>query len=281
MSVPLKKQYAQWIKLLHQEGIESAAFEVDILLQECLGIERKTRFLDPDFSLSAEKTAQIQSLLRRRIEGEPLQYLIGHWEFYGRSFLLGPGVLIPRADTEILVEHVLEKIRTISSPIIMDLCAGSGCLGLTIANERPDAQVYLMELSDLAADYCKKNLAALAPWTHFLQRDALMPPENLPLFDVVLSNPPYIPTSDLNALQKEVLHEPTMALDGDWDGLRFYKGITSLWKEQLVSGGLLAYEIGYDQGEAVSAILKENGFTHIGVIKDYGGNDRVVSGIKR
>lgn len=281
MSVSLRKQYADWIGFLRQEGIESASFEVDLLLEECLGVHKAMRLLRPDLTITPEQKARIDTLLHRRICGEPLQYLLGRWDFYGRSFLVGPGVLIPRADTEILVEHALEKTKAVAAPVIADLCAGTGCVGITMACQRPDAQVYLMELSDPAADYCKKNLAALAPQAHFVKRDVLIPTADLPLFDAVLSNPPYIPTADLQTLQKEVRHEPAMALDGDKDGLRFYRGITAVWREKLVPGGLLAYEIGYDQAQAVSAILEEHNFMDITVLKDYAGNNRVVSGIKR
>lgn len=272
----VKDFYLVWLGCLRQAGIEAPGFELDLLLETFCAVSQKDRLLYPDRKLTPEQTKQIEQLLSRRIKGEPLQYLLGWWEFYGRRFSVGPGVLIPRPDTEKLVELVLKELEDIPSPRVADLCAGSGCIGLTIACERPDAQVSLLELSPQAADFCKKNREILAPRCSFFQADVLKDTQGLNHLDAVLSNPPYIPSADLPALQQEVQREPSMALDGEEDGLRFYREIPVLWKKTLKSGGLLAFEIGFDQAKPVCALLKEAGFEKIRVEKDYGGNDRVV-----
>ncbi|MBQ7083299.1 MAG: peptide chain release factor N(5)-glutamine methyltransferase [Oscillospiraceae bacterium] len=277
----LRNWYAQQKKRMTEAGIESAGFELDLLLAQFADISRERRLLCPDTGLDDPVRQRLDGLITRRLQGEPLQYLLGQWEFFGRSFSVGPGVLIPRADTEILVEQALSVLEKIPSPKIADLCAGSGCIGITVACERPDAAVSLVELSEQAAVWCRKNIDALAPQCCLLQADVLNSTAGLEDLDAVLSNPPYIPTKDLSGLQKEVQNEPFMALDGDTDGLRFYRGITGLWKKRIRPGGWMIYEIGFDQAEDVSRILAEHGFKKVRTIKDYGGNDRVVLGQKQ
>ena len=148
--------YPLWLRRLQQAGVAAAGFELDLLLEGSCSISKAQRLAHPEQELCPEKIAQIQSWLSRREAGEPLQYLLGWWEFYGRRFAVGPGVLIPRADTEILVEQALKELANTPSPRIADLCAGSGCVGLTVACERPDAEVALLELSPKAGEYLKK-----------------------------------------------------------------------------------------------------------------------------
>ena len=250
------------------------------MLEEGLSLSKAQRLSHPEQEIGPENIAQIQQWISRREQGEPLQYLLGWWEFYGRRFSVGPGVLIPRADTEILVEQALKELEHVPAPRIADLCAGSGCVGLTIACERPTAQVSLLELSPDAFDYCARNVKALAPGCRLIRADVLRTTAGLTSLDAVLSNPPYIPSGDLPGLQKEVQKEPRLALDGAEDGLRFYREIPVLWKEALAPGGLIAFEIGFDQATAVVSFLERAGFCHIRTVKDYGGNDRVVLGRK-
>lgn len=265
-----------WLERLRRAGVEAAGFELDLLLETFCSVSKENRLLHPDRQLSLEQVQQMRGLLSRREAGEPLQYLLGWWEFYGRRFQVGPGVLIPRPDTERLVELALEALEGVPSPQVADLCAGSGCIGLTVACERPDAQVFLLELSGPAAEYCKKNREIWAPRCTLFLTDVLKGPPLLGRLDAVISNPPYIPSADLPALQREVRHEPSMALDGAADGLRFYREIPPLWKDALKPGGLLAFEIGFDQAAPVCTLLKVAGFEKIRVERDYGGNDRVV-----
>ena len=272
----IKDVYPIWLERLRRAGMDAADFELDLLLEAFCFISKKDRLLYPGRELSAEQIERLERLLSRREEGEPLQYLLGWWEFYGRRFRVGSGVLIPRQDTERLVELALRELEDIPSPQVADLCAGSGCIGLTVACERPDAQVFLLEVSSQAVVYCKENREIWAPHCTLFQTDVLKGTQGLAGLDAVLSNPPYIPSADLSSLQREVRHEPSMALDGTADGLCFYREIPPLWRDALKPGGLLAFEIGYDQAQAVCALLKEACFEGIRVEKDYGGNDRVV-----
>ena len=272
--------YPVWLRRLREAGIDAAGFELDLMLEEGLSLSKAQRLSHPEQEIGPENIAQIQQWISRREQGEPLQYLLGWWEFYGRRFSVGPGVLIPRADTEILVEQALKELEPVPAPRIADLCAGSGCVGLTIACERPTAQVSLLELSPDAFDYCARNVKALAPGCRLIRTDVLRTTAGLTGLDAVLSNPPYIPSGDLPGLQKEVQKEPRLALDGAEDGLRFYREIPLLWKEALAPGGLIAFEIGFDQATAVVSFLERAGFCHIRTVKDYGGNDRVVLGRK-
>lgn len=272
--------YPVWLRRLREAGIDAAGFELNLMLEEGLSLSKAQRLSHPEQEIGPENIAQIQQWISRREQGEPLQYLLGWWEFYGRRFSVGPGVLIPRADTEILVEQALKELEHVPAPRIADLCAGSGCVGLTIACERPTAQVSLLELSPDAFDYCARNVKALAPGCRLIRADVLRTTAGLTSLDAVLSNPPYIPSGDLPGLQKEVQKEPRLALDGAEDGLRFYREIPLLWKEALAPGGLIAFEIGFDQATAVVSFLERAGFCHIRTVKDYGGNDRVVLGRK-
>lgn len=267
--------YFLWLERLRRAGVESAGFELDLLLEAFCSVSKEDRLLHPDRPLSSQQVRRMRELLFRREAGEPLQYLLGWWEFYGRRFRVGPGVLIPRPDTERLVELALEELACVPSPQVADLCAGSGCVGLTIACQRPDAQVFLLEVSPQAAAYCEENKNAWAPRCALLKADVLKGPPQLSQLDAVISNPPYIPSADLSSLQREVKREPSLALDGAADGLRFYREIPPIWKDALKPGGLLAFEIGFDQGEAVRGLLKAAGFEKVRVEKDYGQNDRV------
>ena len=271
--------YPVWLRRLREAGIDAAGFELDLMLEEGLSLSKAQRLSHPEQEIGPENIAQIQQWISRREQGEPLQYLLGWWEFYGRRFSVGPGVLIPRADTEILVEQALKELEHVPAPRIADLCAGSGCVGLTIACERPTAQVSLLELSPDAFDYCARNVKALAPGCRLIRADVLRTTAGLTGLDAVLSNPPYIPTSVIHSLAEEVkLHEPLMALDGKEDGLWFYREIVRKGPEYLKRGGRLFFEIGYDQGEAVRSLMEEAGFTEVTVKKDLAGLDRVVFG---
>lgn len=271
----VKDCYSLWLDRLRRAGVESAGFELDLLLETVCSISKKERLLSPKQALTPEQTEQMERLLSRREAGEPLQYLLGWWEFYGRCFRVGPGVLIPRPDTERLVEWALEELERVPSPKVADLCAGSGCIGLTVACERPDAQVFLLEVSPQAAAYCDENRKIWAPGCTLFQTDVLKGTQGLTGLDAVLSNPPYIPSADLSSLGREVKHEPQLALDGAADGLCFYREIPPLWKDALKPGGLLAFEIGFDQAQAVCALLENADLEKIRVEKDYGGNNRV------
>lgn len=221
--------------------------------------------------------AQIEQIVLKRRQGIPLQYILGRWWFYKSEFLVGEGVLVPRQDTETLVEAALELIRDIKAPRVCDLCAGSGCIAISIAGDRQDATVTAVEKYPAAYSYLEQNIklnnaSNVTPKLY----DVLNEPFGK--YNLIVCNPPYIPSGDEKELSKEVLNEPHTALFGGEDGLYFYREISKNWKQSLVSGGILAFEVGINEAEAVAEILKTNGFTNIGFKNDLIGIQRVVFG---
>ncbi len=219
----------------------------------------------------------IDQIINRRKQGEPLQYIFGKWWFYKSEFLVGKGVLIPRQDTEHLVEEGLNLIKDKTSPSVCDLCSGSGCIAISIALDRPDATVLAVEKYSDAYAWLLKNIEKNgAKNVTPLLADALCPTNDR--FDLIVSNPPYIPSTEKETLSKEVLNEPHTALFGGEDGLFFYRELSKLWKNNLSEGGYLAFEVGIKEANLVAQILKENGYTNIGVKNDLLGVQRVVFG---
>lgn len=285
---------AEEIKIsLKNAGIEEYEFESRCIIEDLLGLDPVHAIMCSDKECPPEKEKAIRTLLEKRISGQPLQYLLGEWEFYGYKFKVGEGVLIPRPDTETLVDTVIEHFKkaNIPNPRIADLCSGSGCIAVTLKKQIPSCKMYAVELSSEAMPYLTENICRNNATVTILKGDItdgkmlenFFDPENTGDFlklNCIVSNPPYLNADEMNSLQKEVSFEPKMALAGGTDGLKFYKIISCLWKEVLADGGFIAFEIGYEQGEAVSRILSDNGFTDIKIVKDLAGLDRVVRGIK-
>jgi len=222
------------------------------------------------------------ALAERRAAGEPLQYILGEWEFYGLRFAVGPGVLIPRPETEMLVEIALEHLRDSSSgpqatPTVFDLCAGSGCVGLSVARHCPNARVYLIELSDEAMPYLRQNAKAYAN-AEVLYADVIDCQLSSVECQLILANPPYVKSGEINALSGEVRREPRMALDGGADGLAFYRVLAEKWLPRLAPGGLLACECGEGQAGDVAAMFAPCATS---IAKDFNGIERVVIARRR
>lgn len=256
---------------------ESPSFEAFELLAGCAGLSR-TQVLTGSSELSDEQIRTIDAALLRRLNGEPLQYILGEWTFYGRPFSVGEGVLIPRADTETLVEAALSLASVVEKPQIADLCAGSGCIAVTLARELSGASVDAFEKSEEAFSYLTRNIARHGAAVRPFLFDVCA--SSAGLYDMIVSNPPYLSDGDMAHLQREVSFEPSMALAGGADGLDFYRIITRRWKSNLKNGGALLYEVGAGQADSVSAILSENDFADICTWRDLCGIIRVVGGIK-
>ncbi|MCL2034328.1 MAG: peptide chain release factor N(5)-glutamine methyltransferase [Oscillospiraceae bacterium] len=214
-------------------------------------------------------------MVKRRLGGEPLQYLLGEWEFYGLPFKVGKGVLIPRAETESVVDTALDLLKDIKSPVVLDLCSGTGCVAAAISHNRPDALVTAVELSDAAYDYLLLNIELNHSKVMPVKQD-IKEYKHPCLLDILVSNPPYIPKETIAALQTEVKFEPRMALSGGGDGLDFYRIIPKLYFGQLLPGGWFCLEIGVGQSDKVVKILKDSGCVDIFVRDDYSGIPRVV-----
>lgn len=275
-------------------GIEDYAFESRCIIEDIMGLDRLKLAMDGEKQADEAKKAKALLLLEKRLNGEPLQYLLGEWEFFGLPFKVGKGVLIPRPDTEVLVETVLDHFMKLGKldPEIVDLCSGSGCIAVAIQKNLPKSKVTAVELSSDAFPYLTENIRRNGVNVKIMKGDVLngellenfADPEDYGEFrkiDCIVSNPPYLTEKEMGELSPEVKCEPETALYGGVDGLKFYRVIACLWKEILREGGLLAFEIGYEQGEAVSDILEKSGYTDIKVIKDLGGNDRVVIGLNK
>ena len=251
------------IALLQSGQIEDAELEAKWILED------------------AGSAAQARDIAQHRAKHEPLQYLLGKWEFYGLTVFVGKGVLIPRADTETLVDAVLSRVGDQAGQRIADLCTGSGCIALALAAHMPQTAFTGADISEDALFYARKNKAYhRAQKVEFVCADVLsaaFAAQHSGLTAIVC-NPPYLTAEDMQHLQAEVQYEPETALYGDTDGLHFYRTITRLWRAALRKGGLLAFEIGCTQGKAVAGILAENGFTGIETLRDLNGNDRVVLG---
>ena len=267
-------------KLLSENGIEASAFEADVILQTLLNLDKTALIMKLEDELSTEQAEKLSTIVSKRVEGYPLQYIVGSWEFYGREFAVGEGVLIPRADTETLIDTA--KKLVVKNSTVIDLCSGSGCIAITLEKEL-DADAFALEKSEQAYEFLKKNIALNRSKTTPVLCDVLNENslKDIPQADVIVSNPPYIKTDEIKTLSKEVGFEPKMALDGDCDGLKFYREITRLWKDKIKNSGYLVYEIGYTQAEEVSDILIENGFKDVNVVYDVCKNPRVVYGKKQ
>ena len=267
----------QTARRLEEGGIPEGDFEALQMLQS-LGFT-KIQILEGTALVPVRQQQRLEELLTRRLAGEPLQYLLGEWEFYGLTLSVGPGVLIPRPDTETLVEVGLRFLKNRPSCRVLDLCAGTGCVGLAVEQHAKGSfTIYALEKEDAAFYYLKENLLRHQSRIIPLHQDGLNPGPEAEGLDLILCNPPYLTGEDLESLQTEVRYEPKTALDGGEDGLFFYRRFTSIWKERLHPGGLLAYEIGMGQQEEISAILAREGFEDVQWKEDLSGIVRVVSG---
>lgn len=265
--------------LLTDCSYEEAGFEADCIVADLLGVTNSVLPVIGSTEITEETEKQAESYVQRRLSGEPLQYILGKWEFYGKSFYVGEGVLIPRPETELLVDTALDFLKDKKAPTCFDLCSGSGCIGITLASLVSGSQVTVLEKSDDALSYLRRNKELNnADNLEIVQGDLF---DGASVFgdrkcDILLSNPPYIRRDILPELQREVQKEPAMALDGGEDGLDFYRAIAEKWICSIKPDGMLAVEIGDEQGRDVSEIFKEY-FAEVNVIKDFSGNDRVVT----
>lgn len=282
--VTVGELYTNLKSMLRLMNIEEYSFEAKLIFEKAFESELPRILMNMDSAVPENILKDIQDMAEKRRNGLPVQYIVGEWEFYGYPFKVGKGVLIPRQDTETLVDYVLEICRrnNIKSPKIIDLCSGTGCIAITLKKEIPDSEVYALELSENALEYLEYNKKLNNADIKIIKADVLEDNsrKNLPVFDIIVSNPPYLTKQDMQELQKEVQAEPESALYAGEDGLYFYKKITPLWKKSLKKGGIIVYEIGINQHDSVSDILKSDNFEKVEFIKDTAGIIRVVSAVK-
>lgn len=286
--------YKQGRELLQKAGVEEAALDARLLLEYVCGTNRNDLLVHGERLVAETDVIRYQELLNKRSGRIPLQHLTGVQEFMGLTFRVNEHVLIPRQDTEILVEEVLKELH--DGMRVLDMCTGSGCILVSLLHYSNDCQGVGVDISEEALAVARENAENIlarkeAYFTgqadgsendcetsvHFLQSNLFEKVTGQ--YEFIVSNPPYIQSAVIDTLMPEVRdHEPRLALDGTEDGLFFYRRIVEDSREHLVSGGMLYFEIGYDQAQSVSLLMQEAGFTEINVVKDYAGLDRVVYG---
>lgn len=257
-------------------GVPDPVTDASLLLSSLMHVPALTLRLDRDTHISPETLAAFESLCERRLKREPLQYILGDTPFMGHVFRTDARALIPRPETELLCERAIDLCRAHAGWRVLDLCCGTGCIGLSIALDG-NAQVTLSDLSPDALALARENADRLGARAAFVQGDLFSPFQD-DQFDLIISNPPYIPSSECLSLQAEVLSEPRIALDGGGDGLTFYRRIAGEAPAHLPAGGTLLLEIGNTQGAAVLSLLREHGF-EARLSHDYAGLERIVEGV--
>lgn len=268
-------------RLTLTESPETAGPMARDLVSTLSGMTQEAFLAERDKPVSEELTARVDMAVDRYLAGEPLPYVLGEWTFYGLDLYVSPDVLIPRDDTCAVAELAIHRgLFLDQNPRILDLCCGSGCIGLAIASRLKDARVTLADLSGPALSVARKNIQRnhMGGRVSCVQVDAMeAPPAFLGKFDMIVSNPPYVTASEMEELPDSVKkYEPHMALFGGTDGLDFYRAITKNFRDLLKPGGFLCYEFGMGQGDAVCAILEENGFTVLERTLDFNERERAV-----
>lgn len=275
--------YLQTRSILRQRGVEGYSLEAKLIVSKAAGKTVSALMRDLNLYTSPEIEERVEDYTARRLRGEPVAYISGSWEFYGLPMIVTPDVLIPRIDSEVLVDAAKEVLTGHKMDArILDLCCGSGCLTCAIAHEMPATKFLSVDISTSALEVCRKNIALnrLNTRAICMQADALSaPPMGLGAFDMIVCNPPYIPTFDILTLDSSVKdYEPLWALDGGEDGLKFYKAIIRNWKVLLTQDGIILFEVGEGQADEVKEMLLSAGFASAETRRDTIGVERVVIG---
>ena len=275
--------YRQTKSKFEQAGADAPAFDALCLLEEVFSVDRHALIIRGNDEADKDGEALFFKLAKRRADGEPLQYILGKWQFMNREFFVGEGVLIPREDTACAVNAAIQALRGRSGLEIADLCAGSGAIAVTLGKEL-DCRVAAVELYDDAFAYLERNIEYNGAYNvkaykaDVLSGGSLFDDNSL---DLVISNPPYIKSGEIPTLQKEVRREPESALDGGEDGLLFYRAITDEYTKKLKYGGMLCYEIGEGQYEQVEEIMRQHGYENIDYRLDYQNIKRCIFGYNK
>jgi len=282
MAITYNNLYMDIRQIFRASNIDAATLEARELVCYASGKSREELSRDARLYVPQAVEEKVRELVARHLAGEPVAYLIGEWEFYGLPLDISESVLIPRTDTEVLAAQAIEFVKPLDKPRVLDLCAGSGCVGLAIASQVPQCHVVLGELSEGALRICRQNVRrnGLTARVVTCQLDALAKPSlNLGEFDCIVCNPPYIPSADIAGLDVSVRdYEPHLALDGGEDGLDFYRAVCGKWRQSLRTGGALCFEVGIGQADPVLRLMRSVGFGDIQVIPDTNDIPRVVMG---
>lgn len=266
--------------LLTRAGVDNPDGDTAEILCAVLGCDH-TRLILLEDDIPAESCDKAMQMARRRADGEPIQYVLGCWSFMGRDYKVGEGVLIPRDDTEVVVCEALKRAKSFSRPVVVDLCAGSGIIAVTLEKGLSGATVFAVEKSEEAYAYLQENIALNQSQVKAIHADLsdYFSDFDDSSLDMIVSNPPYIRSDEIAELQSEVQYEPKMALDGGEDGYIFYEMIIRLWSRKLKNGGCIAFEIGEGQYETIAEMLRSAGYTDIKGAPDIQGITRAVTAI--
>ena len=271
-----QEAYRKACERFREAKISDPESDAWILLEHVTGMERAIFWADGNREMKAEEVEMFCEIVEKRLERIPVQHLTGHQEFMGLDFLVSPAVLVPRQDTEILVEQAEKVLKP--GMKVLDMCTGSGCIAVSLAVRNAGVCVCASDISEGALAIAKENAKRQDAEVMFVHSDMFDNIEGI--YDMIVSNPPYIPTAEIEKLEAEVkLHDPFTALDGREDGLYFYRILAKKSPVYLRPGGYIFMEIGYDQSSAVKELLEEEGFAEVRVQKDLAGLDRVVSGV--
>ncbi len=265
-------------------GIDTARLDSEVLLSFLLQKERLYLLMNRNQEMVAETETAFRKLIERRAKKEPVAYIVGHREFMSLNFSVSPGILIPRPDTETLVEYAINQLQNVKNPAILDLCTGSGAISVSLAHYLPESQVTAVDISDICVNVAEKNAAENGVADRVtVHCEDVFTYQCETQFDCVVSNPPYIPTAVVSTLEDDVRDfEPHLALDGGVDGYDFYRYLAKQGATLLKSGGLFLLEVGHDQAETVKHLLEETkAYEGIGTVCDLAGINRVVYGRKR
>lgn len=278
----VREAYIKCKEILAETEIEDEAFEALCLFEKVSGFDRLGIISHGDEQITDEKLSELLSLVKRRSNHEPLQYLLESWSFCGFDFCVGEGVLIPRDDTEVAVNLCIDFLKKSKSKKVLDLCAGSGAISVAL-EKLAGAEVTALELSNDAFKFLEKNIKLNNSKVKAVKGDVFKSycdfEDNT--FDLIVSNPPYIKSDEIQTLQAEVQQEPRLALDGGKSGYDFYEAIIKYWSSKIRHGGALAFELGENQSDYVTALMKSQGFENIRTSLDLGGVQRAIIGTMR
>lgn len=271
--------YQSGLKLLENNNIENSKFEAQSLLQKAFSLDRVGFIIHKTDKADENCSHNFLNFIEKRISGEPLQYILGEWSFMGFDFKVGRGVLIPRDDTEVVVNLCIDFLKNRTDKKTVDLCSGSGAIAVAL-DKISGAKVTAVEIDETAFSYLETNVKENNSSVKPVMADALKICDTFAdgELDLIVSNPPYIKSADIETLQKEVQLEPRLALDGGEDGCDFYREIVNRWSRKLKKGGALAFELGEGQADAVKALMTEQGFSDFKISLDFGGVQRAIIG---
>ena len=270
---------------LDNAAVPDSSYDAFLLLEYVTGISRTQYLSRQNDNIEAEKLSQYEKLVQRRASREPLQHIIGSACFFGYDYKVSGDVLIPRQETELLVERVLEAAKGYPSGRLLDMCTGSGCIAVTLylelTKDNVKCDITASDISDRALNIARENAKSLTGRSdniHFIQSDMFDNIDGSERYDIIVSNPPYIPAADIEGLEPEVKYDPQIALDGGSDGLLFYRRLADEASDYLNDGGCIYMETGFDQGDDIAAIMRNRGYTDIRIFKDLAGHNRIIGG---